>query len=118
MIKNIYVIYHNIIMSYPLFMTQDELRLAIDELSAAIDKQYNDKDYHKKLHETTVKLVDEIGSNENFQKMIAGALTPAVCIRENSDTLDELAKLLEEYDEKEDTQHGGIIIQQKQTTTT
>ena len=100
----------------PLFMSHDELTLAIDELSAAIDKQANDKDYHKKLHETTVKLVDELGSNENFQKMIAGALTPAVCIRENSDTLDELAKLLEEYDEKEDTQDGGIIIHQKHTS--
>ena len=97
----------------PLFMSHDELTLAIDELSAALDKQANDKDYHKKLHETTVKLVDELGSNENFQKMIAGALTPAVCIRENSDTLDELAKLLEEYDEKEDTQPEGIINQQK-----
>ena len=97
----------------PLFMSHDELTLAIDELSAAIDKQANDKDYHKKLHEMTVKLVDELGSNENFQKMIAGALTPAVCIRENSDTLDELAKLLEEYDEKEDTQPEGIINQQK-----
>ena len=97
----------------PLFMSHDELTLAIDELSAAIDKQENDKDYHKKLHESTVKLVDEIGSNENFQKMIAGALTPAVCIRDNSDTLDELAKLLEEYDEKEDTHDGGIVNQQK-----
>lgn len=100
------------IMSGQPFMTQDEQRLAIDELSAAIDKQYNDKDYHKKIHDSVVKLVDEIGSNENFQKMIAGALTP-VCIRENSDTLDELAKLLEEYDEKEDTQPGGIIIHQR-----
>lgn len=98
----------------PLFMSHDELTLAIDELSAAIDKQENDKDYHKKLHESTLKLVDEIGSNENFQKMIAGALTPAVCIRENSDTLAELAKLLEEYDEKQDTQNGGINIQKQQ----
>ena len=97
----------------PLFMSHDELILAIDELSAALDKQDNDKDYHKKLHDSVVKLVDEIGSNENFQKMIAGALTPAVCISENSDTLDELAKLLEEYDEKEDTQPEGIIIQQQ-----
>ena len=86
----------------PLFMSHDELTLAIDELSAALDKQANDKDYHKKLHESTVKLVDEIGSNENFQKIIKGIFIPPAVIGENSNALDDLAKLLEEYDENHD----------------
>jgi hypothetical protein len=44
-------------MSGPPYMSDDEQRLAIDELRGALDKQDNNKDYHKKLHETTVKLV-------------------------------------------------------------
>ncbi len=80
----------------PWWSNREEERLAIDELRAALDKQENDKDYNKKIHESVVKLVDELGSNENFQKMITGIFTPPVFISEKSDTQDELEKLLEE----------------------
>ena len=75
--------------------SQEEERLAIDELRIALDKQETDIDYHTKIHESIIKLVDELGSNENFQKMIKGLFTPPVCIGDNSDMQDELAKLLE-----------------------
>ena len=84
-----------------------EAELAIDELQAAIDKQVNDKDYHTKMHDSVLKLVDELGNNANFQKMITGIYTPAVFIGENANSHDELAKLLEEYDEKPDDLRGG-----------
>lgn len=73
----------------------EEERLAIDELRVALDKQENDIDYNKKIHETVIKLVDEFGCNENFQKMIKGLFTPPVCVGDNSDMQDELEKLLE-----------------------
>ena len=82
----------------------EEEKLAISELRAALEKQRNDKDYHKKIHEHVLQLIDELESNENFQKMITGMLTPPVFIGENSDSQDELLKLLEEYDEKENSQ--------------
>ena len=47
-----------------------------------------------------LKLVDELESNEIFQKMITGMYIPPVFVGENSDTQDELEKLLEEYDEQ------------------
>jgi len=94
-----------------------EERLAIDELRIALDKQENNIDYHKKIHESAIKLADELGSNENFQKMITGLFATPVCIeyftsvpysgaatshsatlrplKDNSDMQDELAKLLE-----------------------
>ena len=84
-----------------------EAKLAIDELQAAIDKQVNDKDYHTKMHDSVLKLVDELGNNANFQKMITGIYTPAVFIGDNTNSHDELAKLLEEYDEKTDDLRGG-----------
>lgn len=90
----------------PWWSNPDEERLAIYELRTALDKQKNDKEYHKKIHESVLKLVDELGSNENFQKMITGIFTPPIFIGENSDSQDELAKLLEEYDEKENIEHG------------
>ena len=80
----------------------EEERLALDELQIALDKQVNIKDYHKKINESVIKRVDEIGSNENFQTIITGMFTPAVFIGENSNALEELAKLLEEYDENHD----------------
>jgi len=89
----------------PWWSNLDEERIAIHELRSALDKQKNDKDYHKKIHESVLKLVDELGSNENFQKMITGIFTPPIFIGENSDTQDELALLLEEYDEKENAVH-------------
>jgi hypothetical protein len=39
--------------------------------------------------------------------MITGIFTPPVFIGENSETQDELGKLLEEYDEIEHTKNGG-----------
>lgn len=91
----------------------EEERLALDELQIALDKHENDKDYHKKINESVIKLVDEIGSNENFQTIITGMFTPAVFIGENSNALEELAKLLEEYDEK----HDISACRNKQTRT-
>jgi hypothetical protein len=95
----------------------EEEKLAIDELRIALDKQEHDNDYRKKIHESAIKLVDEVGSNENFQKMIIGLFTPPICIeyftsvpysgaatsnsatlrplKDNSYMQDELAKLLE-----------------------
>lgn len=80
----------------------EEERLALDELQIALDKHENSKDYHKKINESVIKRVDEIGSNENFQTIITGMFTPAVFIGDNSNALEELAKLLEEYDENHD----------------
>ncbi len=80
----------------------EEARLALDELQIALDKHENIKDYHKKLNESVIKRVDEIGSNENFQKIITGIFIPPAVIDENLNKLDDLAKLLEEYDEKHD----------------
>jgi len=91
----------------PWWSSPEEEKLAIAELRAALDKQKNDKDYHKKIHNSVLKIVDELGSNENFQKMITGIFTPPIFIGENTDTQDELEKLLEEYDEKQDTKYGG-----------
>jgi hypothetical protein len=91
----------------PWWSSPEEEKLAIAELRAALDKQENDKDYHKKIHNSVLKIVDELGSNENFQKMITGIFTPPVFIGENSETQDELGKLLEEYDEIEHTKNGG-----------
>ena len=48
----------------------EEERLALDELQIALDKHENSKDYHKKINESVIKRVDEIGSNENFQTII------------------------------------------------
>ena len=46
-------------------------------------------------------------SNENFQKMITQIFTPQpVFIGENTETQDELEKLLEEYDKIENTNNG------------
>ena len=86
----------------PWWSSPEEEKLAIAELRAALDKQKNDKDYHKKIHNSVLKIVDELGSNENFQKMITGIFTPPVFIGENTETQDELEKLLKEYDEIED----------------
>ena len=80
----------------------EEKRLALDELQIALDKHANIKDYHKKINESVIKRVDEIGSNENFQKIIKGIFIPPAVIGENSNALDDLAKLLEEYDENHD----------------
>jgi hypothetical protein len=80
----------------------EEARLALDELQIALDKHENSKDYHKKLNESVIKRVDEIDSNENFQKIITGIFIPPAVIDENLNKLDDLAKLLEEYDEKHD----------------
>ena len=97
----------------PWWSSPEEEKLAIAELRAALDKQKNDKDYHKKIHNSVLKIVDELGSNENFQKMITGIFTPPVFIGENTETQDELEKLLEEYDEKQDTKYGGNINSNK-----
>jgi hypothetical protein len=91
----------------PWWSSPEEEKLAIAELRAALDKQENDKDYHKKIHNSVLKIVDELGSNENFQKMITGIFTPPVFIGENAETQDELEKLLKEYDEIEDTKNSG-----------
>lgn len=88
----------------PWWSSPEEEQLAIAELRAALDRQENDKDYDKKIHESVQKLVDELASNENFQKMITGIKTPPVFIGENSDSQDELGRLLEEYNEKEKTE--------------
>ena len=80
----------------------EEERLALDELQIALDKHENSKDYHKKINESVIKRVDEIDSNENFQKIIKGIFIPPAVIGENSNALDDLAKLLEEYDENHD----------------
>ena len=79
----------------------EEEKLAIDELRAALDRQRNDKDYHKNIHEHAMMLVNELENNDTFQKMVTGIYKRPVFIREHSETQDELAKLLEEYDEKE-----------------
>lgn len=91
----------------------EEEILALDELRSALDKQENDKDYNKKIHDSVLKMVDELGSNENFQNMITGMFTPPVFIGENSASQDELAKLLEEYDENvgNDTVGNDIVNQ-------
>ena len=80
----------------------EEEKLALDELQIALDKHENRKDYHKKLNESVIKRVDEIDINENFQKIITGIFIPPAVIDENLNKLDDLAKLLEEYDEKHD----------------
>ena len=83
----------------PWWSSPEEEKLALDELHAALDKQENDKDYHKNIKEHVLELVNQLESNENFQKMITGIFTPPVFIRENSDMQDEVEKLLlEEYD--------------------
>ena len=79
----------------PWWSSPEEERLALDELHAALEKQANDKDYEKKLDAHIDKLINKIGSNEEFQKMIKGIYTPPVFIGENSETQDELAALIE-----------------------
>jgi hypothetical protein len=100
----------------PWWSSPEEERLALDELHDALEKQRNDKDYHKKIHEHVKKLVDELGSNENFQKMITGIYTPPVFIGENSDTQDELIALFEAADrEKEEKAKLGGNYNSKNT---
>ena len=91
----------------PWWSSHEEEQLALKELHDAIETQINDKDYHKKIHESAIKLVHELGSNEEFQKMITGIYAPPLFIGENSDTQDELLKELQEYDEKKRSHIGG-----------
>jgi hypothetical protein len=83
----------------------EEERTALDDLYHALVKQANDKDYRKKMHVSLVKVVDKVYSNENFQKMITGMFTPPIFIGDNSDTHDELEKLLKEDEARHTTSH-------------
>jgi hypothetical protein len=79
----------------PWWSSPEQEWAALTRLHDALEIQRNDKDYHKKIHESVVKLVNELGSNEEFQKMIKGINTPPVFIGESSDIQDELEALLE-----------------------
>jgi len=79
----------------PWWSSHEQEWLALTRLHDALEKQANDKDYEKKLDAHIDKLVNNIGSNEEFQKMIKGIYTPPVFIVENSETQDELAALFE-----------------------
>ena len=85
----------------------DEKSESMREFRAALHAQENDKDYHKKIHERVLRMVDRIGSDENFVKMVTGVLKPPVFIGENYETQDELGRLLEEYDKEEKAKRGG-----------
>lgn len=93
----------------PWWSSPEEERLALDELHAALVEQDNDKDYERRLDIYVEKLVDKIGSNENFQMIIQGIHRSPVFIGENSHTQDDLLKELEKYDEKEkeEAMRGG-----------
>ena len=73
----------------------EEERLAITQLREAIEKYENEKK-HQKIDESEEKPIDI-----DFQKIIAGMTRPrTLIIEDNSDTLDELERLLLEDDGK------------------